>query len=209
MARTFQMNRFYPAPGGSSKTDGFNINLSGDAAFQARLLQLGPLVKARALRIMDVQGQRLAVMANAAAPRGDRRKGRRSGLLAKSFRVYPRPQWEQLGKVGVAVRSRAKYHHFQEFGVNQPNSRVILFRTDAGKKVAKGKRYRNGTIRLEDGVRVKGYVRDIILRANPFFGDVVRRSAAILQAEAREGLLRYIDRLSAGDAGDLGAGRVD
>lgn len=209
MARTFQMNRLYPAPGASSKTDGFNINLSGDAEFQAKLLSIGPLVKARALRIMDVQGQRLAVMANAAAPRGARQKGRRGGFLAKSFRVYPRPQWQQLGKVGVAVRSRAKYHYFQEFGVDRPDNQVVLHRTDAGKKVAKGSRYRTGTNRLADGVRVKTYRRDIIIKGNPFFGDIVRRNAAALQAEARDGLLRYIERVSAGDSGDTGSERVD
>jgi hypothetical protein len=211
MARTFQMNRFYPAPGASTKVDGFNINISGDAAFQAKLLQLGPLVIKRAQRIMETVGQMMADRANAAAPRGERRKGRSlasSGFLAKSFRVYPRPQWQQLGKVGVAVRSRAKYHHFQEFGVNRPDNQVVLHRNDAGKKVAKGKRYRDGTKRLRDGVRVSTYRRDIIIKANPFFGEVVRRSKGEFEAQAREGLLRYIDRISAGDAGDLGSERA-
>lgn len=211
MARTFQMNRFYPAPDGSSKADGFNIDISGDAAFQAKLLQLGPLVIKRALRIMETVGQMMADRANASAPQGERRKGRRlasSGLLSRSFHVSPRPQWQQLGKVGVAVRSRAKYHHFQEFGVNRPGTRVVRHIDDQGKKVPKGRRYRDGTNRLRDGVRTKGYLRDIIIKANPFFGEVVRRSKGEFEAQAREGLLRYIERVSAGDAGDLGSERA-
>ena len=106
----------------------------------------------------------------------------------------------QIGKVGVAVRSKAKYHHYQEFGVDKKDVRVIKFRTDEGKKVAKGKRYRDGTSRLRDGVRVRGYVRDIKIEANPFFGEVVRKNKANFQEEARAGLLAYISRLAESDA---------
>jgi hypothetical protein len=208
MARTFQMNRFYPAPGGSSKVDGFNINLSGDAEFQAKLLQMGPLIVKRAMGICRTFGEMLAQQANAAAPRGKAQKGRPGGYLSKSFKAQVRPQWMQLGKVGVAVRSVAKYHHYVEFGVNKPDTRVIKFRTDAGKKVAKGKRYRDGTIRLRDGVRVSGYVRDIQQARNPFFGEVIQRNKSAFEAQAREGLLNYIGRLSAGDAESFGSSRT-
>lgn len=200
MARTFAMNRFYPAPGNSSKADGFNIDISGDAEFQAMLLRLGPLVVNRALNIVKVLALQLAVEANAAAPRGPK-KGRAGGRLAGSFRFYDRPQWMQLGKVGVAVRSGVKHHYFQEFGANKPNTQVVLHRDDAGKKVAKGKRYRDGTARLRDGVRVKTYRRDIVLKANPFFGDIVRRSKGKFETQARRAILEYIDRVSAGDSG--------
>jgi hypothetical protein len=200
MARTFAMNRFYPSPGGASKVDGFNINFSGDAEFQAMLLRLGPLVIKRAVGICRTFGEMLAAEANAAAPRGAKQKGRPGGYLAQSFAVKARPQWLQLGKAGVAVRSAAKYHHYQEFGVNRPDTRVVRFRTDSGKRVAKGKRFRDGTIRLADGVRVSGYNRDINIRANPFFGDVIRRNKATFEAQAREGLLDYIRRMSADGA---------
>jgi hypothetical protein len=106
------------------------------------------------------------------------------------------------------VRSVAKYHHYVEFGVNKPDTRVIKFRTDAGKKVAKGKRYRDGTIRLRDGVRVSGYVRDIQQARNPFFGEVIQRNKSAFEAQAREGLLNYIGRLSAGDAESFGSSRT-
>jgi hypothetical protein len=208
MARTFQTNRFYPAPGASSKADGFNINLSGDAEFQAKLIQMGPLIIKRAMGICRTFGEELAAQANAAAPKGAKQKGRPGGFLSRSFRAQVRPQWMQLGKVGVAVRSVAKYHHYVEFGVDKPDTRVIKFRTDAGKKVAKGKRYRDGTIRLRDGVRVSGYNRDIRQDANPFFGEVVRRNKSEFEEQAREGLLNYIDRLSAGEAESFGSSRT-
>ena len=207
MARTFQMNRFYPAPGGGSKVDGFNINLSGDAQFQAMLAKMGPLVVQRAMGIVRTLGEQLAVRANDAAPRGKPQKGRPGGYLAKSFRAIPRPQWMQLGKVGVAVRSEAKYHHYVEFGVNKPNSRVRRFydakgRTPRHGQGAAGSRYRFllGTNRLNDGVRVKGYMRDIIVPANPFFGTVVEQAKGALEDQARTGLLNYIKRISEGEA---------
>ena len=197
MARTFQMNRFYPAPGASSKADGFNVDISGDAEFQAMLLRMGPLVITRALNIVRVLGMQLAVQANAAAPRGQKQKGRPGGKLAKSFRYYDRPQWQQLGKVGVAVRSTRKYHHFQEFGADKPNTQVVLHQDDAGKKVSKGRRYRDGTNRLRDGVRVKTYRRDIRIKANPFFGDIVRGSKGKFEEQARNAIQTYISRISA------------
>jgi hypothetical protein len=200
MARTFAMNRFYPAPGGASKVDGFNINFSGDAKFQAKLLQMGPLIVKRAMGICRTFGEELAAQANAAAPRGKAQKNRPGGFLSRSFKATPRPQWMQLGKVGVAVRSTAKYHHYVEFGVNKPDTRVIRFRTDAGKRVAPFKRFRTGTNRLADGVRVSGYNRDIRQDRNPFFGDVIRRNKATFEAQAREGLLNYIRRMSADGA---------
>lgn len=197
MARTFAMNRFYPAPGASAKADGFNIDISGDAEFQAMLLRLGPLVITRALNIVRVLGMQLAVKANAAAPRGAPRKGSAGGRLAKSFRYYDRPQWQQVGKVGVAVRSTAKYHHFQEFGVSKKAAQVVLHQDDAGKKVAKGRRYRDGTARLRDGVRVKSYRRDIIIQGRPFFGDIVRASKGEFEQQARNAIQTYISRISA------------
>ena len=212
MARTFQTNRFYPAPGGSSKVDGFNINLSGDAEFQAKLLQMGPLIVKRAMGICRTFGEMLAVQANAAAPRGAKQKGRPGGFLGKSFKAQVRPQWMQLGKVGVAVRSVAKYHHYVEFGVNKPDSRVVKFRDDAGKKVGKGNRYMIGPQKygerfahLAPGVRTSGYIRDIHQDRNPFFGEVIQRNKSAFEAQAREGLLNYIGRLSAG-TGDEGGG---
>jgi hypothetical protein len=208
MARTFQMNRFYPAPGGSSKVDGFNISLSGDAEFQAKLLQMGPLIVKRAMGICRTFGEMLAQQANAAAPRGKAQKGRPGGFLSRSFKATPRPQWMQLGKVGVAVRSSAKYHHYVEFGVNKPDTRVIRFRTEAGKRVAPFKRFRTGTIRLADGVRVSGYNRDIHQDANAFFGEVIARNKGPFEAQAREALLAYVGRLSAGDAESFGSLRT-
>jgi hypothetical protein len=216
MARTFQANRFYPAPGNSSKADGFSVDLAGNAEFQEKLLKMGPLVVARALRVMEVLGRELAMKANAAAPRGPKRHGRAAGGLAKSFKVYPRPQWQQLGKVGVAVRSSAKYHHFQEFGANKPNTQVVNHWDASGSKTVRakkgqgeGKRYRLGTGRLNPGVFVKTYKRDIIIQARPFFGMIIRQNKDKMLADATAGLLNYIDRISKGDASDLGSERAD
>jgi hypothetical protein len=205
MARTFQMGRSYPAPGNSSKADGFSVDLAGSAEFQEKLLKIGPLVVARALRVMEVLGTELAVRANAAAPRGDKRHGRKVGQLSRSFRVYARPQWMQLGKVGVAVRSSTKYHHFQEFGANKLNAQVVKHWDASGAKTVRAKKgqgegrtFRMGTNRLNPGVFVKTYRRNIIIQSNPFFGEVIRRNKDKMLADATTGLLSYIDRISAG-----------
>ncbi len=197
MAQTIRSGRAYPAPGASVKTDGFNVDISGNEEFQAMLLRLGPLVVNRALNIVRVLGMQMAVEANAAAPRGAPRKGSSGGRLAKSFRIYDRPQWQQLGKIGVAVRSTASYHHYQEFGADKKGAQVVLHQDDAGKKVAKGRRYRDGTNRLRDGVRVKSYRRDIKIKANPFFGDIVRASKGKFEEQARNAIQTYISRISA------------
>lgn len=204
MAVTRQMNRMYPAPGGAAKVDGFSLDFSGDAEFQAMLLRMPDLIIKRAVGICRTFGEQLALDANRSAPVGEPQKGRRGGRLARSFSVKARPQWLQIGKAGVAVRSSTKYHHYQEFGVDKKDVRVLKFRTDAGKKVRKGqglgRRYRDGKGRLNDGVRVTGYIRDIKIPANPFFGDVVRRSKARFVEEARAGMLAYISRLAKGEA---------
>lgn len=186
----------YPAPGASPKTDGVSIRLSGGEAVQQKLLDLGPAVKTRVLRVVETLGRELAVEANQAAPVGRDRKRRRGGGLARSFGVYGRPQWEKFGLVGVAVRSRAKYHYYQEFGVNRPGAQVVLHRTDAGKVVPKGRRYRDGTKKLRDGVRVSSYRRDIIVPATSFFGRIVASRKGQIAADIDEAVTKYLDRMT-------------
>ena len=128
----------YPAPGGASKVDGFNIDFSGDAEFQAMLLRMYPSIVKRAIGICRTLGEDLAAQANQAAPVGKAQKGRPGGRLSRSFGVKERPIWLKYGKAGVAVRSSTKYHHYQEFGVDKKDVRVIKFRTAQGKKVRRG-----------------------------------------------------------------------
>ena len=216
MARTFApTNRFYPAPGGGSKVGGFNINFSGDAEFQTQLLRMGPQIIDRARGICRTFAEELAMYANAAAPRGKRQKGRPGGFLGRSFVAQARPQWEQLGKVGYAVRSKAKYHHYQEFGVNKPETRVRRFydakgRTPKHGQGIAGSRYRFliGTNKLVPGVSVRGDVRDIIIQANPFFGRVVEQHRVSFQEQARAAMVRYIERLSSTGSSGSVSGRA-
>ncbi len=189
----------YPAPGTTSKTDGVTIRVTGDDAVQQKLRDFGPAIKTRMLRVLQTLGYELAVDANQAAPVGKRMGRRRGGNLARSFRVEARPQWEKFGVVGVAVRSKAKYHYYQEFGVDRPGTQVLLYRTASGRRVPKGqgegRRFREGTNRLNPGVSVRSYRRDIIIKGRHFLGDVVRARKNALFGEIDEAIVKYIDRL--------------
>ena len=39
-----------------------------------------------------------------------------------------------------------------------------------------------------------------MIPANPFFGEVVRRSKSSFEEQARDGMLRYIERIAATDS---------
>jgi hypothetical protein len=191
------MRTSYPAPGAAnSKAAGLTVVWAGTDELRARLGAIGPEVKTRIVRVLDVLGRELAVAANAAAPVGKRRHRRAGGGLARSFRVYARPQWEKYGTVGVAVRSATKYHYYQEFGVNRPDNQVVLHRDDKGKAVSKGRRYRDGTKKLRDGVRVSTYRRDIIIPATSFFGRVFQARRAQLAADLESAVSRYLERIA-------------
>ena len=193
----------YPAPlAANSRTDGVSVRISGDDQVRAKLLAMGPAVKTRILRVLEVVGRELAVDANAAAPVGKDRKRKKGGGLARSFTVLPRPQWAKYGIVGVAIRSKAKYHWYQEMGVDRPNTQVVLHRTDAGKAVPKGKRYRDGTKRLRDGVRVSSYRRNIKVPALAFFGKLVASRKGQIYSEIDDAIVKYLDRVSPG-AGEV------
>jgi len=189
----------YPAPGTTSKTDGVTIRITGDDLVQQKLRDFGPAIKARILRVLIVIGDELALASNAAAPVGKRMGRRRGGNLARSFRVEARPQWEKFGVVGVAVRSKAKYHYYQEFGVDRPQAQVLLYRNAAGGRVRKGqgegRRFREGTNRLNPGVSVRSYRRDIRIQGRHFFGDVVRARKNVIFADIEGAIVKYIDRL--------------
>lgn len=209
MAQTYQhdwANRSYPAPGQSPKTDGFSIRMTGTEDIAARLLAYGPAVKTRILRVLETVGREIAVEAGRGFPPAQRRqKRRRIGWLGKSFGVRARPRWEQLGLVGVVVRSSAKYHYYQEFGVNRPDTQVVRHVDDAGKRVTKGqgvgRRYREGSNRLNDGVRVKTYRRDIMVPGNPSLGRATSRLKGQFAAEVQNAVANLL-----GERHDAGSG---
>ena len=171
----------YPAPGQSSKVDGVSIRISGDQEVAEGLLRHGVTVNARLLLALKEAGQMLADAAGRnVAPRRYNVKGRSGGNLARSFVVKDRKGWLKYGLLGVAVRSRARYHHYQEFGVERPNTQVLLYRTDEGRKVRRGQgidarhgRFAIGTNRLNPGVRVRSYRRDISIPAQTMLGRAV------------------------------------
>ena len=191
------MRENYPAPlAANSKADGFSIRLSGGEDVQKRLAAVAPLIEARIVRVLEVLGQQLAAAAAAEAPKGKNKKGHRGGYLRKSFGVYARTAWKKFGVIGVAVRSRAKYHHYVEFGVNRPNTQVVLHRDIHGRKVragqGEGRRYREGTNKLNPGVFAKSYRRNIHQAANPVLGRSFRRMESHLVSSAEMAVRRLL-----------------
>jgi len=184
-----------PNPGSTPLTDGFSLRITGDDVVQARLLAMGPLVKARIYRILDVIGRELAVEASRHTPVGKKRRRRMPGRLRGSFGVFARPAWEKLGLIGVAVRSTTNYHYYQEFGVDAPNRQVVLHRDDNKKMVPKSMRYRNGTNRLADGVRVHSFRRDFHNPALAMLGNATRK----MKGQLAEDVATALSHLLGGD----------
>lgn len=201
------MRTNYPTPGQAPVADGISLRITGDEEMRKRLLELGVAIPNRLQGLLDYVGSTIAVAANAEAHRSRRRfKGRPGGFLARSFGVYDRTRiWAKYGLLGVAVRSRAKYHWFQEFGVAAGERQVVLHRFGAtGKRVPRGqgegRRYRDGTGRLNPGVSVSTYRRRINIPQHAVLGPVFARMQARAFADLEGGALRYIERMAAGAA---------
>lgn len=186
--------------GPGTKTDGFSLRISGTPEVAQRLASMGDVVAERLRRVLQTLGEQLARHAGARAPVGARQRGRRGGRLKGSFVWKARPSWEQMGIIGGVVRSKAKYHHFVEFGVNRPNVQVVLHRDTVGKRVTKGKRYRDDG-RVREGVRVSSYRRDIRLPSNPILGDATRAMKPNLVVDCQRAISRLLESSSGAGGG--------
>jgi hypothetical protein len=187
----------YKPPGSGNLTDGFSLRVTGDEDVQARLLGMGPAVKAALLKVLKEAGAAVASQAGRNAPVGPKRGRRKGGNLSRSFGVFARPGWEKFGVIGVAVRSKARYHYFQEFGVDAPGTQVLLHRdVYTGNKVAAGQgirfRYRDGTNRLNPNVSVKSYRRDIRIQGKAPLGRATVKLKGQLAGELQEAIGRLL-----------------